>query len=114
MGQRGASQKPTVSARAVLPHPSGFKGPGAQVWPLPRESRCARAPGWGGVHVARHPGGDARLSGGRGSFPFTFAADLQDGHVLAALVLQGRLVFAEVLLGQLQANHVRGENAAVA
>lgn len=71
-------------------------------------------PGVGGHPRGTSPGGDARLSGGRGSFPFTFAADLQDGHVLAALVLQGRLVFAEVLLGQLQANHVRGENAAVA
>lgn len=71
-------------------------------------------PGVGGRPRGTSPSGDPRLSGGRGSFPFTFAADLQDGHILAALVLQGRLVFAEVLLGQLQANHVRGENAAVA
>lgn len=68
-GQRGASQKPTVSARAVLPHPSGFEGPGAQVWPLPRESRCARAPGWGGVHAARRPAVTRVSLGVAGAFP---------------------------------------------
>lgn len=37
---------------------------------------------------------------------FTFASDLQDGHILTSVVLQGRLVFTMVLLGQLQIKHI--------